>query len=94
LRSHAIIVVGRLYGDDLRAPLTALGTRLDVRARKPLYEGSGRLQGRKEPRVHFALSACSTGTEGHFAIETSGEMRVSLSPDCSLSDVEKNLYWR
>ena len=82
LRTHAIIVVGRSYGDNLQAPLTALGTLLDVRAREPLYEGSGRLQGRKEPRSHFALPACSTGNEGLFAIEASREIGVSLSPDC------------
>jgi len=29
LRTHVIIVVGRSYGDDLQAPLTALGTLLD-----------------------------------------------------------------
>ena len=45
LRTHAIIVVGRSYGDDLQAPLTALWTLLDVRARGPLYEGGGRLRG-------------------------------------------------
>jgi hypothetical protein len=82
LRTHAIIIVGRSYGDDLQAPLTALGTLLYIRAREPLYEGGGRLQGRKEPRSHFALPACGTGNEGHFAIETSREIRVSLSPDC------------
>ena len=92
LRTHAIIVVDRSYGNDLQALLTALGTLLDVCARKPLYESGGRLQGRKEPRSHFALLACGTGNEGHFAIETSREMRVNLSPDGSLSDVEKNLY--
>jgi len=56
-----------------------------VCAREPLSEGSGRLQGRKEPRSYFALLAFSTGNEGHFAIETSREIGVSLSPYCSLS---------
>jgi hypothetical protein len=46
LRTHAISVVSRAYGDDLQAPLTALGILLDVRAREPLYEG-GRLRGAK-----------------------------------------------
>jgi len=40
LRTHAVIVVGQLYGDDLQAPLAALETLLDVRAREPLYEGA------------------------------------------------------